>query len=361
MSPRSSILLSLAALTLLGGCTAEAESEPLSPADVAAPPQAPEVRVETARLQGSQALLDIAVPGEIRGSRDALLASPTGGFVEKVYVDEGDEVRAGQPIAAIDRRSATARKDQAQAQLDQARAELARIEKLGDLATAQQLDGAKTQVRLAEAQAELADVAWQRALVTAPFSGVVGQIGVEVGEVAGPGSPIARLVQLDPVEVTLSVADRDVVGLKAGMPVAVQTDANAGIFTGTLQAISPAADLSTRSFVVKASVENPDRALLPGMIARVALAEVLAKDAIVLPQEWLVTRIDGVGVYVVEEGVARWRPVTPGKIVHDQVVIESGLAPGETIVINGHRTLADGDPLLVAREGTCCEDGRAVF
>lgn len=361
--PRSGPLLLLAlalpaALSACGDAGADAKGD-VGPVPAVAP--AAEIRVEVARIGTTQATVDIAVPAEVQGARDALLASPTGGFVEKVFVEEGQEVKRGQAIAAIDRASAAARREQAAAQLDQARAEAQRVETLGDLASAQQRDQVQTQLRLAQAQDELAAIALQRSLVTAPFAGVVGQLGVEEGEIAGPGAPVARLVQLDQVELSMSVSDRDVVGLKAGMPVAVTTDAAAGLFTGTLSTISPAADLSTRAFVVKALVENPDRKLLPGMIARVSLAEVLATDAVVIPQDWLVTRLDGVGVFVAQEGVARWRPVTPGKVVHDQVVITQGLAAGETIVITGHRELADGDALLVARQGTCCTDGRVTF
>lgn len=356
--------LLLLALAMTGAFTACGDAGADVAADVGEIPaltDITQVRVEVAVIENSQATVDIAVPAEVKGARDALLAAPIGGFVEKVYVEEGQEVKKGQAIAAIDRSSAAARREQAAAQLDQARAEAQRVETMGDLASAQQRDQVQTQLRLAQAQDELAAINLQRSMVTAPFAGVVGQLGVEVGEIAGPGAPVARLIELDRVELSMSVSDRDVVGLKAGMPVTITTDAAAGLFTGTLSTISPAADLSTRAFLVKAVVENPDRQLLPGMIARVALAEVLATDAVVIPQDWLVTRLDGVGVFVSEDGVARWRPVTPGRVVHDQVVITQGLKAGETIVITGHRELADGDGLLIARQGTCCTGGRVVF
>ncbi len=365
LGPLAWLTLSLGLLPACGEADGMQANDAAAASDDAAStpttPDAHQTRVEVARITGTDATLDLSLPAEVEGARDALLASPTGGFVEKVYVEEGDELRRGQPVAAIDRRSASARRDQALAQLDLAQAELERVQQLGDLASPQQNQQAETQVAMAQASADLAEVAWQRALVTAPFDGVVGQIGVEEGEVAGPGAPVARLIQLDPVELSMSVSDRDVVGLRAGMPVAVQTDANGAVFDGELLAVSPAADLKTRSFVVKARVPNPDRALLPGMIARVSLAEPVVQDAVVIPQEWLVTRIDGVGVFVVDGDVARWRTVKAGAIIHDQVLIEEGLGKGDTVVITGQRGLADGDPLLVARSGTCCEDGRAIF
>lgn len=362
MTAPSRPLLGLPLLLLLAPACGDADADVAEAAPATSEiPQASEIRVEVARLEASDALLQLAVPAEVVGSRDALLASTRGGYVERVHVDEGDQVRAGQGLISIDRATASAQRDQAEAQLELAQAELARLEKLGDLATPQQLQQAGTQVKLAQASFDLADIAFRRAMISAPFDGVVAQVAVEQGEYAAPGNPVARVVQLDPVELSMSVSDRDVVGLREGMTVAVQTDANAEIHTGTLQAVSPAADLKTRSWLVKATVDNPDYALLPGMIARVALAEVLASETVVIPQEWLVTRVHGVGVFVVEEGVARWRPVRAGRVVRDQVVIEDGLELGETIVVNGQRALADGDPLLVARSGVCCEDGRAVF
>lgn len=324
-------------------------------------PEANEVRVEVVKLEASDATLDVTVPAEVEGARDSLLASPTGGYVEKVYVSEGEAVHKGAALVSIDRASATARKAQAAARLAQAQSDLARQQKLGDAASDQKLTSTKTQVDLAQAAFDLASIAWQRALVTAPFDGVVVQLGVEVGEVAGPGTPLARLVQLDPVLVSMSVSDRDVVSLRTGMQVTVQTDANASAIRGSLDAIAPAADLKTRSFVVKATVPNPDHALLPGMVARVSISDNIATGAVVIPQEWLVTRIDGVGVFVVEDGVARWRPVHAGRVVHDQILIDQGLSLGDTIVSTGQRSLADGDSLLIARSGTCCVQGRASF
>ncbi|RME22062.1 MAG: efflux RND transporter periplasmic adaptor subunit [Deltaproteobacteria bacterium] len=362
LGPLVGLSLSLALLPACGEADGMQSDDASAVADAPAPStDSFQTRVEVARIEPSDATLELSLPAEVDGARDALLASPTGGFVERVYVEEGDEVRRGQPIAAIDRRSAAARRDQALAQLDLARSELERVQQLGDLASPQQHQQAETQVAIAKAAADLAEVAWQRALITAPFDGVVGQVGVEEGEVAAPAAPVARLVQLDPVEVSVSVSDRDVVGLRPGMPVVVETDAHGTLFDGELVSISPAADLKTRSFLVKARVPNPDHRLLPGMIARVSLSEPMARDAVVIPQEWLVTRIDGIGVFVVDGEVARWRPVKAGAIIHDQILIEEGLAQGDTVVITGQRNLADGDPLLIARSGTCCVDGRPVF
>jgi membrane fusion protein (multidrug efflux system) len=197
--------------------------------------------------------------------------------------------------------------------------------------------------------------------VTAPFSGVIGQVAIEAGEVVGPGSPVARLVQLDPIHVTVSVSDRDIGALRIGQRASVTTDAVATVFEGEVVAVDPAADLRTRTFMAEVAVPNPDGVLLPGMIAGVALSAELAGEGTVVPQDWIVTRLDGVGVFIVEDGVARWRAVQTGDVLHDQVSVTSGLDVGDLIVTTGHRTLADGDELIVSREGTCCTGGRVTY
>jgi membrane fusion protein (multidrug efflux system) len=145
------------------------------------------------------------------------------------------------------------------------------------------------------------------------------------------------------------------------MPVQISVDAVAGVFNGSIASIDRAADLNTRTFLAEISVENADRRLLPGMIASAGIEARVGEESVVLPQDWLVTSRAGIGVFVDEDGTARWRPVEAGTVVHNQVVIRSGLNEGDRVVSVGHRVLADGDPLLISREGVCCKNGRAVF
>ncbi len=318
-------------------------------------------RIEVVVLETADATLDLDLPGEVGGTHDAQLAAANGGFVESVLVDEGESVRKGQTLVRVDTEMYSAQLEQAEAQLEQAEADLERLEALGDLGTASQLQGASTQVRVASAQAKQARTRLSRASVRAPFAGVVAAVGVERGEVAAPGSPVARLVQLDPAIVTLSVSDRDVVSLEPGMEVRVTTSAQSSAYPGVIKHIAPAADMRTRAFPVEIAVPNPDGKLLPGMIARVTAQRALADNVMVVPQDWIVTRRELRGVFVVDDGHASWRDIELGEVIHDRVVVTAGLSPGDRVVITGHRELVDGDPLIVSRQGTCCAAGRPAW
>ncbi|TNE92464.1 MAG: efflux RND transporter periplasmic adaptor subunit [Deltaproteobacteria bacterium] len=351
------LLAVTAVVGALTGCVAEAEQA----AETPVVSDAKATRVEVVAVEPSVARVELNLPGEIEGSRDAALAAALGGYVESVKVEPGAMVKKGQHLVSVDASLYAAGVQQAEAQLELARADLGRVEALGDLASKAQLDGARTQVKVLEAGLTRAQAQYRRARITAPFAGTVASIDLEVGEVVGPGSPVARLVQLDPVRVSLSVPDRDVVALATGMEVEVTSPARSGVFSGRIVDVPAAADTRTRTFVVEVEVDNPDGELLPGMIARVRVNQELGGDAVVIPQDWVVTRLEGAGVFTERDGTAVWQPVELGRVTYDQVVVTSGVSFGDRIIINGHRLLVDGDAVLVSREGTCCSTGRPVF
>jgi membrane fusion protein, multidrug efflux system len=318
-------------------------------------------RVEVAVLGESGGALDVTLPGEVTGSRDARLAAPAGGLVEKVFVEDGDRVKKGQVLAHVDALVRGVQLELASAELEQSRRDLERARALAELATEAERERAATQVRLLETRVKMARLELGRATITAPFAGVVANVAVEPGEVVAPGAPVVRLVQLDPIEVNLSVPDRDVVAMTVGTEVSIGVGARAGLSKGKIVRVSPAGNLETRAFSVEVAADNADGSLLPGMIANVRVSRRLPEGTVVIPQDWLVTRLDAIGVFVDEGGTARWRSVEAREVVRDQVVIQSGVAVGDRIVIVGHRDLAEGDRLLVSRVGACCKDGRAVF
>jgi len=361
---RHSLALVLAATLSAAGCGGEAEaaSEPgVGPAD-RTPPAAHATRVEVAEVRPSTARLEMSLPGEVEGSREAMLAAALGGFVERVLVSSGDTVEEGQVLARIDSATHQANLQLVSAERAVAETELARAERLrGSIADAQ-IDASMARAGLARMREQQARIQANRAVIRAPFAGTVAAVDIEEGEVAVPGAPVIRLVQLSPAKVSLSVPDRDVVALEVGMPVRVRTAARPTPLEGRIARVHPAADLDTRAFTVDVEVDNAGLRLLPGMIANVELSEPVEADVVVLPQHVIVTQVGANGVFVLEgEGVARWRPVELGRVIREQVVVTSGLSVGEAVLVTGHRELVDGDPVMVVRRGACCTSGRVVF
>ena len=371
--PRFEAILSAFIAATLGCSAASGQPSPSesdgrspAPAEGATGPAATRnlaERVEVAVLEPSDARLEMALPGEIEGKRDARLAAALGGYIERLLVETGDRVRRGQTLLRVDTSMQAARRDQTQVELESAERELDRAERIGAALPQAQHDAAASRVNAARAAHRTAQVAVQRSMITAPFDGVVAELWVEAGEVTPPGAPVLRLVQLDPVKVTVSVADHDVVTLRTGMEaeIGVGARARADTVTGVISHISPAAHMSTRAFAVEIDVPNPDGTLLPGMIADVRLVAPVAQGSVIIRQDWLVTGLDSNGVFVDDGGRARWRALTLGPLVRDQIVVLEGLSRGDRVIITGQRELAEGDAVLVAREGVCCQDGRVVY
>jgi membrane fusion protein (multidrug efflux system) len=315
-------------------------------------------RVDVAEMRKSDAHLRLSLPGEVQASRDAQLASSQGGLVESVLVSVGDTVRRGQILARVNAALHEAALETVSAQARLVESQLRRLQGIGDLATASQLEQAQTRLTIALAAERQAEVHLQHARISAPFSGTISDVGIEIGEVAAPAAPLIRLVRTNPAIVSLSVADRDVVALEEGMQATIAVSGRPESFTGAVTHISPAANLKTRTFLVEVEVDNSEGLLLPGMIARVEVESPLVSGQVLIPQDFLVTLPESQGVFVVFEGRAAWRELTLGTVVQRQVVVRQGLGVGDRVIVGGQRDLSEGDLLLVSRDGICCESGR---
>ncbi len=325
-------------------------------------PEESATRVEVAILQGGTSSRQFVRPGEVIGAREANLAAALGGYVERVLVESGQKVTKGQVIARVDSSTHAAQLGLVKVELEDAQRELERLNKMGKAIARARVDAAKTRVARAKAQQRVALNAMSRATVKAPFAGVLVDLKIEQGEVAAPGQPIGRLLVLDPIAVSVSVTDQDVHSLKLGSPVQISTAGTSVPVAGTISRIEPAADMRTRTFLVEVQAPNAERKLLPGMIATVSFQPEELGDALLLPQDLLVTNLNDNGVFVVgDDSIARWKPLELGAIVGSQVEVKSGVSRGDRIVTVGMRSLSDGDKVLIGREGICCTNGSVTF
>lgn len=359
---RASPLISAASLLLLVACGAEsdapANAEPVGATEL---PDIGGTRVEVAAVKSGEASVSLSLPATVAAKADANLAVPAGGFVEAVNVSTGDRVSKGKVLARIDVATRRYQHEIAEAQAQQAEAEWQRVQKLGDAVSKQQALSVETQAKVARANAEMARLQLNRSVVSAPFAGQVVDVYVEEGEIANPSAPVVRLVRTDRVTLEVSVSDRDISQVSMGQSVRFRCQSVPGAFSGTISAISPAADPMTKAFAVEVDVANPQGSLMPGMIGRVELDRELSTTALTIPQDWLITKLDETGVFVEDNGVAVWKPVEVERFVRDQAVIASGLQDGDRVVSQGGRELAAGDALMVVRAGECCVAGRVQY
>lgn len=306
-------------------------------------------RVEVLEIAPRTNTLTLMLPGEVEGARDAFLSSATGGYVEKVLVEQGDAVRKGADLAWVNKSIADAQLSQAQAQLDIAAHDLNVVKAAGESVSRSRKVKAEAQYKIAESNHIMARLQADRSRMRAPFKGVIAAANLERGEVAAPGTPLLRLVHIDTVKVSVSISDRDVQWVKPGVAAQIFLDGGAKALTATVSRVTPAADLETRTFIAEIDVPNTDRSLMPGMMATTKIESTSKGESLVIPQYALLTRREGNGVFVVQDGKATWRPLEVRTLMGHELIIDSGIQAGDNVIIKGHRELNHGDDVMVVR------------
>jgi membrane fusion protein (multidrug efflux system) len=327
--------------------TASCDGSPEAAGEADEPPARQEraVRVDTWIIESTGFEERLELTASLEAWDEIDLSSEFGGLVREVLFEKGDFVRSGEVLARIG-------DDLAGAQLDQARAGLADAEAVYDktlklfereAVPKQDMDTAIAQRDRMRAQVRERELVLERSSLRAPIDGFARDRHVDPGEVLAPGSPVTTLQRIDRLKVVASVPDTEISWLRVGSAGIVQVDAWPGRqFRATVHFLSPSADPTSRTFPIELELPNAGLDLRPGMVARLELSKRKLVDAVAVPMDALVTRLEGRVAFVVEDCHAVMRPVAVTSTEGDRVLIESGLAAGEELVVKGQRDLADG-------------------
>jgi len=270
------------------------------------------------------------------------------GKVVMVGPDEGQTVRAGQVIAAVDPTDYRLTLEQMAGQSDRAAHDRDRNRPLVEAGSisAADFDHLEIGARQSAAAADLARKKLADTRLEAPISGIIAHRAIEVGATASPGQPVFTIVDLDPVRVRIGVPEGDVGHVTVGAPASVRIPALGAAFTGRVSLIGVAADPTTRSYTVEVTVPNPARRLRAGMVAEATISTSQSVEALLVPAGAVLRNVtDGATiVYALDRGDSRVhaRRVTTGAARGDSLEITSGLTSGDRIVDAGQHRLREG-------------------
>jgi membrane fusion protein (multidrug efflux system) len=180
---------------------------------------------------------------------------------------------------------------------------------------------------------------------------VVAQVSIKPGNFVQINSPIVRIVDIDKLEATLNVPERELATLKAGLPVTLRVDALPGRdFAGTVDRIAPVVDSGSGTFRVICAFDNGG-VLQPGMFGRLQINYDQRADALVIPRNALLDDESQPAVYTVRDGKAVRTPVTLGYVDGEWVEVRGGLKQGDPVVTAGKVALREGSPVQVITHG----------
>lgn len=291
LAPIGIVALALSGLFyLLGGCGPSA-AEPTTSTN--SEPSDERIPVQTARVQTQTIALPVHASGMLTSSAEQRLSFKIGGLIQKIYVDEGDQVRPGQLLAVLDKTEIDAQVNQANQGLLKSERDLARVEGLhrDSSATLELLQNATTGRDVAKETVQIAKFNQQYAEIRATRSGKIIKKLMNAGEMTGPGTPVFVLFETgkDDWVVKVNVSDRDWARLNTGMAAEVKMDAYPAIvFKGKVSDLAPAADPANGLYPVEIKVTPQGQRFAPGLFAQVDIAPRQARSYSVVPVEAII-------------------------------------------------------------------------
>jgi RND family efflux transporter MFP subunit len=309
--------------------------------------------------------------GTVTPIRTVDLHPQTTATIRQVHIKEGQFVKAGELLFSLDDRADRANQDKAQAQVERDRAQLADLERqfkrsqdlFAQKFIAQsavdtlkaQVDQAKATLQSDSAAARAAGVSTSYTAIRAPMSGRVGGIAVYPGSLVQPATSLTTVTQLDPITIAFTLPESSLPALLAAQKrgkVEVQATPGAGMapVTGTLSFIDNTVDPAAGTIKVKAEFANRDTTLWPGQYVNTKVTVQTIRDAIVVPQNAIITNAQGTFVYVLnQDHSAKQVPVQRLYGAGLDAAV-SGLSGDEQIITEGKQNVRPGGKVRLASE-----------
>ncbi len=335
------LLLTLSGYVLLGACNADKPAPKIASED--------SISVQVVSVQPGNAIRTISSVGTVRYRRETPLGFTTSGKVASVRFEEGDYVKRGALLAALDTTSVGADLNVAQAERDRAQSEFSRLESLykDGWITKSRYESAQAAVKVANARVSQAGFSTGTARLYAPSNGVVLVRSAQPGQIVAAGASAMILGEADDGFIfRVPVIDKEATKLRVGMPASIVIDAlGPEPLSATISEIDGRANEATGAFTIQFRLANRPK-LRSGQIGTASIAMPASEDgSLQIPSSALFGVRTGEGlVYVVDAATQRveTRNVTIQRIMDASVIVSGGLAAGDVIVVSGIEKLRTG-------------------
>jgi membrane fusion protein (multidrug efflux system) len=312
----------------------------------------------------------LSAVGSVTAAKGVAVSNDAPGIVSRILFESGQMARAGQVLVELDTSVERAQLASSKAKMDLAGLTAGRSRALvqSNAIAQSTLDSDEATLKTATTDTAALQAQIERKTVKAPFSGRLGIRGVNLGQYLTSGTTVTVLEAIDTVYVDFEMPQQRLADMKVGTPVRVTIAGAGGVAQdGTIAAVDPEIDSTTRTIKVRASVPNKDERLRPGMFANVAVVLPKRDAQIVVPATAVVHASYGDSVFVVEDKkddagnvatgadgkealVARQQFVRAGEERGDYVAILDGVKPGQQLVSAGAFKLRNGSPIVVHNE-----------
>lgn len=290
----------------------------------------------------------ISATANLVAEHDVTVLSEWEGRIERLSVEEGDRVAAGQVLATLARTDGEIAVDKARIRAADSRQQHERAARLAaqDLLAPDALDKLRLEMEISDH--ELAEAQWnlEKTQIRAPFTGHVTKRHVQLGGHVRRGDELFAVTAFDPLIARVYLPETDVLHLIEGQQVKLTLKADESVQVGArIRQISPVVDTSTGTVKVTVEANDPPEGIRPGSFVRVDVVRETRHAALLIPKEAIVRELQKAYVFVALDGVAARRLVSLGLEEAGRIETTSGVEPGEAVIVAGQGGLKDGSPI----------------
>ncbi len=348
------IIVTIALVVVFGGIYAWKSFVAAKRAEFLASMSAPAVVVSSTTVTQQNVQSRVSSVGSLSAHQGVEVSTEVPGKVVSINFESGQSVSRGDLLVQLDASAQRAELRALEAERDLAQLDFERSQNLvkrGAVSQAQ-LDRARSELEDFQAQVEEQQAMIAKTAIRAPFSGELGIRQVNIGQFISPGTEIVTLQSLDPIYANFTLPERFIGQLSVGQIFEADVAAWPGeVFTGTVTAISPKVEETTRNVPMQGTIQNPDKRLRPGMFVQVAVVSGETEQVLTVPRTAVTFYPYGDSVFLIsgsgEELIAERRQVTTGRVVDGRVEIVSGLMAGDRVVNTGQLKLQTGQKIKI--------------
>lgn len=292
---------------------------------------------------------NLAVTGSIEANEQVQIRGQVSGLIRSITFKEGGSVKEGQVLLKIDDAELRAQLAQAQTRQNLAAENAERAAQLfkKEAISREEFDIATADFKTLQSQTQLIQAQLAKTTINAPFSGRIGLRNVSVGGYLTPETIVANLISTDPVKIAFSIPEKYASQVKVNTKLQVSVAGSSKKYTATVYAIEPAIEATTRTLQLRARAANPNGELLPGSFANIEFPLASIPDALLVPTQAIVPIQNGKKVFVAKNGKAQEVEVEATTRTEKEILITSGLQPGDTVLTTGIMTLKQDAPVKV--------------
>lgn len=329
-----------------------------------AKPEKPPTAVDARSVRVDNIVVNMEVVGNLKALDAIDVTSEINGIITKINFTEGQSIQKGEVLFLLDSNIEKAEITIQKADVDRWTALLERRQRLAR--SAEKLSKTKNiartrldqlltdetealaQLQIAQAKLIIAQNNLYKKIIKAPFNGVAGLKLKSIGEYLEPGEIVTSLDSIDPIELDFEVPESVISSLKIATEINAFTRAwGDEVFTGIIKSVNTRVNLESRSITVRAEINNSNLKLKPGMFMMVKLPIITRKNAIIVPEESVLTDGTQRTIYVIKDGVTKSKPVKLGQRLPGEVEVLEGIPSDAIVITGGIQKVRDGSKVII--------------